>query len=226
MLGLESTEKPVCEFLGPESTMDEFWLLCLLQLVGIGATILALGLFVPGRIQTLIHKNSRRLNGTFSRRRYAIERASLSHCMRRTWVVMILAFVAINSVGFCFWFSDPVEAFVEANTVSGPNETGEANSEQMNIPTYKSMQQKQSAHSVDWNFTYIAILLVGWFVFAFAILGNLYRSAIKTYESHANDRFMNYYFSHFVHMQDELSAMPTKPQSDSSQRQRQFTRNH
>ncbi len=156
--------------------MTLFAILILIQLIAVVLCAMVLRLNLPETVQRVIRKNSKRLDGTVSKRRKTIEFASLDHAFFRVYVGLAIVFAMTTMAGLIVaGISIPLPDF---NTINGvvnePLEVSESPFDKMQWPL-------------------VAVYLISTLLIAPILIKSVYQSAIQHFYTRANLRFMDYY---------------------------------
>jgi hypothetical protein len=166
-------------------TMTLFSILTLIQLIGAIVCAVVLRTNLPETVHRVVRKNSRRLDGTKSKRRRIIEHASLDRAFLRVYVGLAIVFAMTTAAGLTVaGISLPLPDMNGVDGIAnGPLEVSERPFEDMQWPL-------------------VSVYFFSSFLFAPILIKNIYDSAIRHYYTRANLRFMDYY------RQESLSHLP------------------
>lgn len=162
--------------------MGLFLILAQLQAAAFIVCAIILRLNLPRSVLAVVDKNSKRLDGSRSRRRKRIEMAALRHSMRRVHVGLLFLFLATTMIGL-------MTANLELRT---PRLDADASSP--GLPT----NHWQSTRETPWPV--ILLYVVSSFMVAPQMISGLYRSAIRRYQNESNVRFNQYWRDDWMNM--------------------------
>jgi hypothetical protein len=172
--------------------MDLFWILLLVQLLGLIAVGIMLRRNLPASIDTIINKNSTRSDGSFSKGRFQQEKESINRWLKcvdgglvfvflaTTFSAMITADfeVPLLNVGGLLWEKDPT-VFIEPSS-------------EMPFP------------EMQWPL--VAVYAVSSFLLAPTVILPLYYKSLQNYRARANARFLDYYRQGFEQAREPPSV--------------------
>lgn len=159
--------------------MSLFAILLVMHGIGLIVCGLALRYNLPPAIHCAIRKNSKRWDGSFSRRRNQIEQASLNHAFRRLFGGLAFIFVVTFLAGFV----------TKGARIPIPNigaDSGIIDEQLLADPPNETQFR-------DLQWPVALVYLISSVFFAPPLISQLYQSALNHYFARANLRFMDYY---------------------------------
>ena len=171
--------------------MTLFAILILIQMIGLFFCALVLRSNLPETVRRVIRKNSKRSDGSVSRRRKMVEFASLDRSFIRVYVGLVIVFAMTTFAGLIVaGISIPLP---NMDAVEGVN----------NEPLELS---GSPFDNMRWPL--VSVYLISSFLIAPILIANLYQSAVQHFYTQANLRFMDYY------RQESLSHFPRREPFD------------